>query len=451
MSLYNLPNNISFKSLFYFYIMLWGVFINSILIALILILILKWDFFRIKDLSRGLIIGGFILKITFSLGLYSLYTFHYQDRENADIFKYYDDALSIYQSEEFDITYLPKLFFPKESRSEEERSILKNTQHWDKKEQLLPNDNRFMIKSNLLLLFLSNGNYFFHLFSLAALSYIGCIGILKFAQHFVDIPSKFLFLIVSVSPSFAIWTSSMLKESLFIFFLGLFLYLLLDLIKKPKLSQVFAWILTTYLMLHLKTYLSICLLPFLLMFIAGLLPIRKQLRGLLQLLCFLLPIILGIIFIDSIIEQLRSIQIAYRDLAIESNAGSYFEIPVFESGLDSFTYIPMAFYNVWLRPIFNIHMDNLLSIFNGVESAIYLLVLIPLFLYYRKPSRKQIQLALFFLGFCLLGSLLIGSSIPILGASMRYRSPLLPFYLIAIFTFVDWKAIKSALFKKTQS
>ena len=129
-------------------------------------------------------------------------------------------------------------------------------------------------------------------------------------------------------------------------------------------------------------------------------------------------------------------------MAIEWEAGSYYEIPILEPNSSSFlSLFPLGICNTWIQP----GLDNIsspLMLFAAIENA--LLIGIMMFcLFFFKPQSTHLNFACFCIGFGLILFGIIGATTPIIGALVRYRIPGLPFFLIFFLLYYNKKkAIK---------
>lgn len=416
--------------------MLWGIIICLLLLSAMVYLIIASPFFQVNGLKQKHIVIIFSLKIVGGIGLYLLYTIHYSDRTNADIFKYFDDAEVIAEHPNYEISAAADILNPFSIESPKKRDILSNTQHWDRGEQLLPNDNRQMIRLNLLLWPISKGFYFFHLLFFSCLSFLGSMAIYHFFKENCSVPGDILFLCLTIPPSLLLWTSGLLKESFLFFALGFFLYSVQIVIKKPNLNRLPLLLFFLLLLLGIKSYLIVCILPSILIY---LLLQKFKLKYSLAI-TFSFILLTGILLKDQLIYEVVRVQSNFTELALESNANSYFEMDRIQSLKDLVFQIPNSFYNVWILPLIPLEA-NLFSWISAAESWFYFsLFLLPIFSFNR-DWKLQFKTLSFCILFVLSLSVLIGSTIPILGAIVRYRTPLIPFFLIALFTFVDWKKL----------
>jgi hypothetical protein len=137
-----------------------------------------------------------------------------------------------------------------------------------------------------------------------------------------------------------------------------------------------------------------------------------------------------------LLELLQGKLKSFTNLALEHDAGSYFEIPTYDSLLDLIQYLPFALYNVFVRPIFpeNINALSLLSI---LENLALILLFILAISTKKVFDQTQKQWAWYYAAIVLPLVLLIGSTVPVLGALVRYKIVFLPFYLALLLTFAD--------------
>jgi len=412
--------------------MLWEVFVCLLLISFILMGIYTLPFFKVKQITPKLLALAFLFKLAGGITIYLIYSYHYTDRSSADVFKYYDDALSIAEQGEWNITHFPELFDTQKDRSQTTNKLLENTQHWDQADLILPNDNRLMISINLLLLKVSADSYFFHLIFFSLLAFLGLVALLHFMQSLSMLPAKWLLIILFIPPSTCLWSSGILKESVFFFSFGFLVYGLQKLKgPKRKWSHMAVFLIGLALSFWIKTYLLVCALPALLAYtLRGVVKTRTNL-----ICCGLFTSAILVFghefFLNSVNHQLAR----FTSLATETSANSYFEIESMDDLGDFILHIPVFVYNVWIRPIFY-WQGGYFSWITVLESLTYLLIPF-LLIRYRKKSQFDWTMVFMLASFVLIASLVIGSSIPVLGAILRYRSVLIPFYLLLLSTFVE--------------
>jgi hypothetical protein len=112
--------------------------------------------------------------------------------------------------------------------------------------------------------------------------------------------------------------------------------------------------------------------------------------------------------------------------------------PNFRSFLNN---IPQALNHSFMRPYLTEHL-NFLYIPSGLEIFCYE-ILFLMFILFRKKNIALSPLTCFSVFFASTMFLVIGYTIPIIGAIVRYRSIYLPFILIPVICHTDWKKIKA--------
>ena len=418
---------------------------NGILLCLLLFFIVggciqKCKFFKFAYIPKRWIWTAFFIKLISSFLLTSIYTFHYKDRSRADIYKYYDDAVVLKKAHNGKPDLFLETFLPEKWQTQAFQKSLIQSLHWDVSDSFLVNDNRTLIRFNYVLLHLSGGFYLFHLLVFCILSFLGNIALFRFFQLASSLPPKVIFIIIFGIPSFIFWGSALLKESLLLFNLGFLLFFSQKIFVKKQTKYLPLFLLFILFSISVKTY----------VFLAIIFPLTYYLISQKNNLNFISRKIayalLGVLFIslllsykDFFINSIRNKLIDFKSIAEQSNAGSQIYMPNFEDFNEAIQLIPMALYNVLIHPIFPPKW-NLLSTIVAIEHLVLIGILfLPLIAFKKQP--KQISFFIFCISFTLILSIIIGLSTPILGAIVRYKVALLPFYVIALITFVDLNKI----------
>jgi hypothetical protein len=122
-----------------------------------------------------------------------------------------------------------------------------------------------------------------------------------------------------------------------------------------------------------------------------------------------------------------------------SNAGSTFEIRLLHESVISIIFnTPEALFNVLFRPFFYGGITPMIQI-ASCENLLILMVMIYAFTH-RIKLREEIKgLWLMCLALCLYLFIIIGLTVPVEGAIVRYKVPALPFLFILFFSFTDTK------------
>src|SRR5204863_512129 len=167
----------------------------------------------------------FVAKILAGTALWAVYTYFYTDRLTADVFKYFDDSAVMYNA-----LFVRPMDYLKMVTSigndtpyftERYYAVMNN---WIRQfENNIYNDSHTMIRFNAVLRLFSFGHYHVHTVFACFLSTIGLVALFRVFVHTVRGLERGLVAGIFLWPSMLFWASGVLKESLLIFGLGLFM------------------------------------------------------------------------------------------------------------------------------------------------------------------------------------------------------------------------------------
>jgi hypothetical protein len=404
------------------------------------VLILKWNFFRIEKLNSKWLILGFCIKLTMGIALWFIYTYYYTDRATADIYKYYDDALVIFNATKGD--WLLRLQFLSGFISDNDsfNLIIQNTQHWDRNLNEPFNDNPVLIRLNLFLLLISQGLFHIHTLFFSFVSFLGSIALLKFFKQYSSAPTKVLFLILFIVPSIIFWSSGVLKEAWLFFCLGFGLLFFQNLMSKQNAKNLIGFFVFVFLLYHIKPYVILSMIPALVFLrLDSLFQWKNKTKAFFISQIAIFTLLLSS-YSDKIFQIIKQKKSAFVELAVESKANSLIDTDSYNNLLDVLFKLPTALFTTLFRPGLW-EVTGVFTLLSAVENFLFIGILALPILFFKKPNPKEVMLVLFSLSFIVILGSLIGLTTPVLGAIVRYKIPLLPFYLIAVFTFVDFKKI----------
>ncbi len=306
------------------------------------------------------------------------------------------------------------------------------------------NDNRTIIRIDALLYFISGGYYIVHGILFSFLALIGFNGLFKFFNAFSVGKAKVIFAITFLIPATLFWCSGASKESWLIFCLGIFLYTLNKLYLNINFKLLLSCLVALVFMVFIKVYFLLALLPAL---IAYLLSIKF--KSLSSALIYLMVYISSFIVLLNLrffkfIQYLQFKQVGFQNVAQQSSSQSIITVP--EIGNSSFSLLknmPVALQNIMLRP-YLWEANSLLWGIAAVENIIILLVIIVFTIGF-KWSRSSAAISLFCLFFSLSIFILIGLTTPVIGALVRYKAPLLPFFIMFFYYNFDFVLFKKRL------
>lgn len=415
--------------------------IDLALFVLYLALML-WSFDRLplfahSSLSRPGLTAFFSLKLLFSVATVLVYTYYYTDRATADIYKYFDDSRVIYDA----MGEHPRTCFHVvtgigyDKDDPELKAVLANTQHFDKKDAGMGEaNNRLLIRLHVLLRFISHGNVYIHTLFFCFLSFVGSVALYRALQPFFEYgQGRILIVPVFLVPSILFWTSGMLKETLVMCFLGLMAFSAFRVLSfqniVTNLVLMVVWVLLMYLV---KPFIALS-------FLAGFYVMATvNFKGLPRIITILLGVFMALVVLylhqTFICQAMASLIVKRNDfihLGLAMNAGSLADTTIRDASCtEPFKLIPTAVYNVFLQPALWSHgaMNKLF----GLENTLVLFFALLSLRYFKRPKRSKMQLAAFCLVFVVLNYGVVGITIPIIGALVRYKVFGLLFFLILI-------------------
>ena len=426
-------------------------FILPISILLLLVYITyRLRFFQLQELPRWAAPILFLIKIVFGFALWAVYTFYYTERSTSDIYKFYDDAHYVHLAyRENKAAFVGLMAGSEDSSLAVYTSQMKN---WDRNfTKTVPfNENRFMIRLNALMMFISGENIHVHTILFCFLSFLGCMLLLKLFQHFIETGKKKWVVVTILFPSFLFWTSGGLKESLIILGLGLFFQGFLF-IRERGFMAVLSLLFGLLILMITKYFLLICLLPALsayYLFInrKSATQVIFKYTGVIVLTLVLLQVIAPIspkINFARTIEKKQSFAIHE---AQYMKAGSYSAVPVVDSTIVSVaSKLPIGLWDSMMKP-YLWQSRNPVMLMSAAEN-IALIILFILALVYRDHKKTYDYNLLLFI--CVSVGIyfsIIGIMTPVLGNLVRYKVALMPLLIFLLWYVVDGKRLP---FRKT--
>ena len=421
---------------------------------MILILLKKKSFFNIKGVNKLEIIAALIIQLITGIILYFIYTKYYTERYTADIFKYYDDSLVLYDAFFSNSLDFFRIIFGLDYDKEYFlTTYFTEMNHWDTSyKNSLMNESRLMIKINAVLNIIGFRSYIFNMVTFVFLGFLGKFLILKsvILKFNINNPKLFFWTLILI-PTVAIWSSGVLKEPLIILSLGLIFHSI-SVERVNNWMNLLLLILGLLIIFKIKFYVFICLFPALISFIISnnlkLKPIK------------VIPITSLIIFV--LIALLSNIDGSYNPLNILANkqndfirlaeifdAGSSFKmLPIQPNLISLIKSIPNGIINGFLRP-FPTDINKLIHIFPLIENLIIygtIAILVFKLVSFKVQLNEEMQniiLNAFF--FVIILFTTTGICTPVIGALVRYKVPALIFIIIIINLLYDALKKKSSL------
>ncbi|MFT6165456.1 MAG: hypothetical protein ACJAV5_000295 [Vicingaceae bacterium] len=411
-----------------------------LMIAVFIFWINKSHFYTIGNLPKKYSYLALALKVLSGVALWLAYTYYYTNRMNADIYKYFDDAVYLFKSTKNDWMLRLKLLTGFQNDFEI-KAILVDTNFWDSGSELFFNDNRTLIRIHLALLHFSGGLYLFHVVFFSFISFIGSTALFHFFKRNVNIPHWALFICCYCIPSVLFWASAPLKESLIILGLGALLYGVQGIQDRKDTTSILWLTIGLLALLSLKIYILFALLPGLWFWTTTAGKSKRSIQIKFIGVHFLLT---ALLFSDKIIHALSQKQLQFKALIAKSGANSAINIDSFDSTISLISTLPQALFNVLIRPVYPANWSPF-SLFAAAEHLFFLVLIFLPIVYKKTWNATEQRLVLFCISFVVIGSCIIGLTVPVVGGIVRYKVPLIPFYLIAILTFTNFSKIAPKL------
>ena len=303
------------------------------------------------------------------------------------------------------------------------------------------------LKSNLIIKLLAvcnvltNNSYFTNIILFNFLFLFGLVALLRVAQQELTLPKWVLILAIFFIPGTLFWCSGIHKDGLILSATGLAIFWFYKIITSTTihLKWVSGLFLSICLVLVFRSYVALALLPAM---FSWWLTMRLK-RNLL--LVFGSVYFVGIAlffcspFISSAVNFPEFLATKQHEFLLLSG-GSALPVKSLEGNLTSFLkYMPTALDIAFLRP----HVyeaKNVATLSALFELWMIGLLIIMAFIF---PLKKQSNPFTFFLLFFGLSLLIIaGYTVTLTGALVRYRSFVLPFIVLPILTFINFKATR---------
>ena len=411
-------------------------------------IISKISFFKDSQIPRYWFVFIYGVKVIASIFLTLLYTKYYTDRNTADIFKYFDDSLLMFEAIKTNpLDYLKMLLGVDTNYIYFTENYYQHMNHWTRPySSNLISDSHIIIRFNAFVRLFSFGYFQVHNVFINFLSLFGLTLIFKAFKTFLNNKEKVLFYIIFFLPSILFWGSGLLKESIIFLGLGLFIYFLFRIINQFKFIYLLPIFIGIFLIIFTKLYLLIALfIPVLGYLINHYIAFRKPFFG------YLISIVLFFITINlipfihqqlNIVTQIVNKQQTFSRFIAKVETNSGFIIPELSDGFSILINIPNALLNTIIRP-FLWECSSLFVWLSAFENIAIISCIIIALIFRKKMNAVQQNIFYFNITFVLSLFIIIGLTTPVFGAIIRYKIPGLILLLISLLLLVDLEKIKT--------
>lgn len=410
-------------------------------VILFMLLIYRMSFFRLPYIQKEAVWGAFWAKIIAGIFLTYIYTSYYTDRSTADIFKYFDDSLVMYEAAFTHPSDFFRMLFGIGNDTPYFNTAYYDRMNWWYRESAgnIFNDSHVIIRFNTVFRFLSGGNFHVHTLFMCMISFSGAVALYRFLTAYISNRPVTLYIISFFIPSTLFWSSGLLKEGIVLFSIGYILYGLYLARERVRSGWIF-FAIAAGLLYYIKFYLLATILPAALIFVFYK---NAKVHHFLfaPFLLFLLLLALGYVFPSFQVFSLIELkQTAFKELAMLQQAGSSLYLPDLKQISDYLITLPYALYHTFILP-FPIFSGGPLVLFSGIENLLFWLLVLLAFIFPKRLKEAEKRLIYFSIIFTCSVFLLIGYTVPVLGAIVRYKSPLLPFLYLIPFLFIQTEQV----------
>ena len=226
-------------------------------------LIFRLKFFRAEGLKPWMPSAFFILKLIAGFAVWAIYTFYYTDRENSDIWKYFDDSKIISDAAFTNPGDFARMMTGIGDHTPQIDSLYYfKMNHWYQEfDNNLVNDAHIVIRFNAALRFISLGNYHIHSLFICFLAFIGLMAIYRTFYPALKNKSYALAAFVFLFPSLLFWGSGVLKEGLMLLAMGMIIFHAFAFFNDGKWKRIFILLLSAWLLFVTKFYVLAALIP----------------------------------------------------------------------------------------------------------------------------------------------------------------------------------------------
>lgn len=366
-----------------------------------------------------LVIGGVV---------FYLFTVHYPVRSDADIFKYFDDAVVLTNYMKAENSSIVPIIF----HSDVPPELGPRLKSWYSGGGFnLFDSSRVMVKLHIVMMLFSFSSYHVHSFLFTFLSFLGCVALLKSLIRYSGI-NPWALLGCMMLPSFQLWSSAPLKESISVWLMMVSVARFYGYLHTDSRNQLFISFMVLLPLYVIKPFYVLLLAPCIL---CALLVKEASTKK------YLVLALVGVSVIwisDLLLGNLSPIDMMARK---QGDFLGYFRVQTAESMsaipelqpdiIGLFKVMPHALLNAFLKPM-PWDSFNPLYLASSLENIFLLVLFVWTFVKIRKARPlADSRFILFLLSFFVVVLLLLGFSCPVIGSLMRFKSPVLVFVPIA--------------------
>jgi len=414
--------------------------------------IYKVKMYNTKGINKNWFAAAFAIKLILAIGLFLMYSKTPEIKKNADIFRFYNDAKVIYKSIKTQPTVFLRIITGINSDSEDLVPYYKKMNNWAYSfgSKLYAN-NKLFIRYLALISIFTFGSYYAAVVITIFLSFTGLFWIFRFFNSMIKDNKWLILFLIFLTPSIAFWSSGILKESLLIFLIGLLINCgSLALKGRKPLIRIFIVVLSLFFIFELKAILAIILIPAILAYLWNYYFPKQRVF-----IPYFIIFFVGFSFASEsskymskgLFELLQDKQAGFISVAQRDNSQSIISPIDFQPNSVSIaSNAPIAIINTLFRPALW-EANNIQSYFASFENTAIFLSILLIIIFPMKEIKNK-NLLLFTLSISLSYLIIVGLSVPVLGAISRYRIIALIFLEMSLIQIIDIQKIKELILNK---
>lgn len=398
-------------------------------------LVTKVKFFTRASLSKPQIIIVLLLKVMAGI-FYGWIGIYYGGlAQMSDTWMYHSNSIGEYHL----LLHNPHEYFTNLFRDPYGDGITKffdtNNSYW--------NDLKGNVFIKILSVFnvFSLGNYYVNVIFYSFITLFGVVAIYRVMADIFPGKKQLVLLSSVFIPSFLFWASGLHKEGLIFNGLSFMVYTIYFGTKEKYINfkRVAGFIIGFLLVLTLRNFIIVILLPALLTWLLAIRWPNRSLSVFTILYLFFVILFFTARYISPTFDFPQAVVTKQQEfLQLTGNS----TIPIRQLAPNAISFLkntPQAITLTVMRP-YPSDVHHILSLAAAIEVYTMLLLFL-LFIFFRTNGARSTSTLYFFLFFSFSLLMAIGFSNNNLGAIVRYRSVILPFLVIPMFTQIDWKRL----------
>lgn len=408
------------------------IFLLSVYTILACWLIIRWNLFQKTGLKRTWLISLFLLKLAAAAFYGYVHTLSQYYPDKIDTWRWFFESLKETGSLKKDPAgFITSLFHNPYGGNNGDIFSTTNNYWNDLKDNI-------MIKMMALFNLLSGGRYYVNIIFYTVFSFAGLAVLYRFFASTFTRHKQLLIIICFLLPSVVFWGSGMHKEGIILSLLAFTVYAFRQLLnQKFRFRYLLTILFSMALLFMLRNYVLFALLPALACWwLAHRYPQRTAQVFVMGIALFMMAFFTAR-YLHPALDFPQTVsqrQQEFFQLSGTTLVKTDTLIPTVKGFIHN---LPQAATMAWLRPLPG---EGGKSYWPATMEVFLCGLLLVLFLFFRR-SAGQAALLWFCGFFSITLLLLIGYSIPITGAVVRYRSVALPFFTALLALQVDWHRI----------